>query len=82
MGSLAPPDLLDAYHAVQEVELYECLKFLPEMNDYYEACESYLNLPNSEENPLSMTWLRETQQGDTGLVARAEEEDNRYFYRI
>ena len=79
--SLAPPDLLDAYHAIQEVELFECLQFLPDMDDYYQNCESYINLPSSDENPLSMTWLRETQQGDTGLVARAEEEGNRYFYR-
>ena len=35
--SLAPPDLPDLYHAVQEVELYECLKYLPEMDDCYEA---------------------------------------------
>ena len=79
--SLAPPDLLDAYHAIQEVELYECLRYLPEMDDFYEICESYLNLPSSEENPLSMKWLRETQQGDTGLITRADEDGNRYFWR-
>ena len=79
--SLAPPDLLDAYHAIQEVELYECLQFLPNMDDHYAAYESYLNLRSSEGNLLSMTWLRETQQGDTGLIARAKEEVNRYFYR-
>ena len=50
VGSLDPPDLLDASHAVQEVELYECLRFLPEMDVYYEACESYLNLPSSDKN--------------------------------
>ena len=76
---MAPPDLLDAYHAVQEVELYECLQFLPDMDDYYAACDSYINFPSSEENPLSMTWLSKTQKGDTGLVARTEEEGNRHF---
>ena len=34
---LAPPDRLDAYHAVQEVELYECLRYLPELDDYCEV---------------------------------------------
>ena len=81
MTSLAPPDLLDAYHAVQEVELYERLQCLADIDDYYDACKSYLNLPSSDENPLLMTWLRKTQQGDTGLIAiaRADEEENRYF---
>ena len=74
------PKLLDAYHAMQEVELYECLRFLPEMDDYYETYDSYLNLPNSDENPLSVTWLRETQQGDAGLMARADE-GKKYFWR-
>ena len=79
--SSAPPDLLAAYHAVQEVELFECLHFLPDIDNYYTTCDSYIDLPSSEENPLSMTWLRKIQQGDTGLVARAEEEGNGYFYR-
>ena len=81
VGSLAPPDLLDAYHAVQEVELYECLKYLPEMDDYYEAFESYLNFPSSDENPLSVTWLRDTQQGQPDLVTRANEPGSKYHWR-
>ena len=44
VGSLDPPDLLDAYHAVQEVELYECLKYLLEMDRYYEACASLFSI--------------------------------------
>ena len=37
-------------------------------------------MPSSDENPLSMTWLRETQQGDTGLIERADEDENGYFW--
>ena len=77
-GSLDPSELLDAYHASQEVELYECLKFLPEMDDYYEAFDSHLNLPSSDENPLSMTWLRDIQQGQAGLATKANENGNKY----
>ena len=75
---LAPPDRLDAYHAVQEVELFECLKYLPELNDYYEACNSYLNLPSSDENSLSMTLPHDTQQDEPGLIAKANAPGNRY----
>ena len=28
-----------------------------------------------------MTWLCETQQGDTGLIVNTDEEGNRYFWR-
>ena len=61
-GPLTPPEPLNAYHALQEVELYECLQYLPEMDEYYETCDSYLNLPRSDDNPLSLIWLQETQQ--------------------
>ena len=55
--------------------------YMTEMDDYYEACESYLNLPSSDENPLSMTWLRETQQGEPELLAKADEQGNKYHWR-
>ena len=54
---------------------------LPEMDDYSKACESCLNFPSSDENPLLMTWLRKTQQGETGLIAKTDEEGNSYFWR-
>ena len=53
-GPLAPPEPLHAYHSLQEVELYECLQHLPEWNEYVETYNSYLNLPHSDENPLSL----------------------------
>ena len=80
-GPLAPLEPLNAYHVLQKVELYECLQHLPEMEEYYNACEAYLNLPHSDENPLSLEWLREFQQSDKELVAKAEESGTRYHWR-
>ena len=51
------------------------------MEEYYDACEAYLNLPHSDENPLSLEWLRETQQSDKELVAKAEEPVTKYHWR-
>ena len=48
LGSHAPPEPLDAYHASHEPALYDCLKHHPSMTIYY---ESFLNLPHQEENP-------------------------------
>ena len=79
-GPLAPPEPLNAYHALQEVELYECLQHLPEMEEYYAVCDAYLNLPHSDENPLSLEWLRETQQSDKELVAKANEANTKYYW--
>ena len=69
------------YHALQEVELYECLQHLPEMEEYYAVCDAYLNLPRSDENPLSLEWLRETQQSDKELVSKANEKGTKYHWR-
>ena len=80
-GPLAPPEPLHAYHSLQEVELYECLQHLPEWNEYVETYNSYLNLPHSDENPLSLDWLRDTQQSDKNLIARAKEPGTRYHWR-
>ena len=68
-------------HNLQEVELYGCLKYFPEMDRYYEACESFLNLPSSNENSLSMTWLRDTQQSKPVLIAKANERGTKYHWR-
>lgn len=78
MGPLAPSEPLNAYRALQEVELFECLQYLPEMDDTYVACEAYLNLPHSDENSLSLKWLREIQQSEPELIARADEPGTKY----
>ena len=61
--------------------MYECLKFSPEIDIYYESCESYLNLPISDEKPLLTTWLRDTQQGQPSLIDKAKESGTRYHWR-
>ena len=46
---------------------------LSKMNNYYKACESYLNFPNSDKNALPTKWLQNTQQGKPSVIARAKE---------
>ena len=44
--------------SLDEAELYECLAYLSEMDSYFYLVNSLLNLPNSDDNPLSYLWLR------------------------
>ena len=65
--SRSPPIALDnAYYSISdESELLSCIKHHPDMDTYYEY--SILNVPQSEDNPLSCTWLKETQQSSEEL---------------
>ena len=73
-----------------ETELYDCLRHLPEMDSYFSASatsfdgvtefytgSSYLNLPSSDENPLSYRWLKEMQDSDLNLERRSA--DSPYY---
>ena len=51
------------------------------MDSYYGIFESYLNLPSSDENPLSVAWLYDTQQGQPELLAKTDEQGNKYHWR-
>ena len=48
-----PTSVMDLYTNTEESELFECLKYLPEMDDYYNSTEHMLNLPSMDDNPLS-----------------------------
>ena len=70
--SEAAPELLDACHAAQEPALFECLQHLPEKEEHCDTQDSFIDLPVSDENPLSLEWLKETQEGDQELMKMPE----------
>ena len=51
-----PSSVMNLYANTEESELLECLKYLPEMDDYYNSTEHMLNLPSMDDNPLSYIW--------------------------
>ena len=53
---------LNSPTSLDEAELFECLQHLPEMEEHYYAMQSLLNLPSSEDNPLSYLWLQESHK--------------------
>ena len=67
---------------LDDFELYDCLAYLPEMDDYFDSVNSLLNLPNSDDNPLSYVWLRDMQERDPELMARSQEPDSGFQTRI
>ena len=75
------PELLDFYLNAEEPGFYECLKHLPEMDTYFETMDSLLNLPSSDNNPLSYLWLKDTQDEDHELIDRCKEDKSRYHLR-
>ena len=60
-----PTSAMDLYTDTKESELLQCLKYLPEMDDYYYSTEQMLNLPYMDDNPLSyiLTVKRYTRWG-------------------
>ena len=48
-----PTSVMDLYISAEESELHECLKYSPEIDDYYNSTEHMLNLPSKDDNPLS-----------------------------
>ena len=74
------PKLLKAYLIEHEVELYDCLHYLSEANDYYDWQILALNFLETDEHPLSMQWLREIQEGNNRLNMKAEDERSNYHY--
>ena len=67
---------------LDKVDLYKCLVYLPEMDDYFHSVNSLLNLPNSDDNPLSYLWLRDMQERDPELVAQSQEPDSGFQVKI
>ena len=78
-GSTLPAQQLDMYYSeLSEPTLYECLKYLPELDDYYDISDHLLNLPSTENNPLSYTWLKDTQEEDSELIKMCTDETSGY----
>ena len=47
-----PISVMDLYTNTEESELLQCLKYLPEMDDYCYSTEHMLNLPSMDDNLL------------------------------
>ena len=65
-----PVPLEDAMHFG---DLYECLRYLPEMDSYFAISDHMLNLPPSSENPLNFEWIRDTQEASAELRRKCGE---------
>ena len=42
------------------------------MDNYYNTVQSLLNLPESDDNPLSYLWLQDAQENDNLLIDLCE----------
>ena len=62
-----PTSVMDFYTNIEEATLFDCLKYLPEIDDYYNTTHSLLNLPSTDDNLLSYVWLKDTQDEDPKL---------------
>ena len=81
-GIQGAPQLLSMHYTeVGEPELHECLKYLPELDDYYGVGLSLLNLPSTTDNPLSYSWLKDCQDADTHLTEQCAEKDSKFEMR-
>ena len=77
-----PTSIMDLYTNIEESKLLECLKYLPEMDDYYNSTEHMLNLPSMDDNPLSYIWLKDTQNEDPKLKDLCEIDNSRFHTKI
>ena len=48
-----PTSVMEFYTNIEEATLFDCLRYLPEMNEFYDTTHSLLNLPSTDDNPLS-----------------------------
>ena len=62
-----PTNVMDFYTNIEEATLFDCLKFLLEMDGFYDTAHSLLNFPSTDDNPLSCVWLKDTQDEDPKL---------------
>ena len=69
------------YTNLHEAELYDCLKHLPEYEEYLDVVHNYLNLPSSDDNPLSYIWLKDTQSEDPELTKLCEDPESGFHIK-
>ena len=58
---------------MQFTEIYECLRELPEIDNFFAVSDHMLNLPASGPNPLDFEWLRNTQESAISLKCKCDE---------
>ena len=52
------------------------------MDSYFHSVNSLLNLTNSDDNPLSYLWLRDTWERGPELIAQSREPDSGFHVKI
>ena len=62
-----PTSVMDFCTNIEEATLFDCLKYLLKMNDFYDTTHSLLNLPSTDNNLLSYVWLKDTHDENPKL---------------
>ena len=62
-----PTSVMGFYTNIEEATLYDCLKYLPKTDEYYDTTHSLLNPISTDDNPLSYVWLKDAQDEDPRL---------------
>ena len=73
-----PTSVMDFCTNIEEETLFDCLKYLPEMDEFYDTTHSLLNLPSTDNNPLSYTWLKDAQDKDPKLGELCNDPSSRF----
>lgn len=67
-----------SYSNLDEPELYDCIRHLPELDDYFNM---FVNLPATEDNPLSYAWLKDMQDDEADLETLIKDATSGYHLR-
>lgn len=71
---------IDIFH-LDEPDLYDCLKHHPDLESYLASYDHMMNIPRSTHNPLNYDWLKDTQDADSELVKRLDQQVKGYHKR-
>ena len=67
----------DCFSNIDDKELIDCLKWYTDADTH----DSYVNLPMSDENPLSLKWLKNAQDRDQCLQSKLTSDPDHYHRR-
>ena len=73
---------MDLYRNTEELELLECFKYFPDMDDYYNSTEHMLNLPSMDGNPPSYIWSKDTQDENPKRKDLCEMDNSRFHKKM
>ena len=62
-----PTSVVEFYTNIEEATVFDCLKYLPEVDEFYDMTHSLLHLPSTYNNQLSHVWRKDTQDEDPKL---------------